>query len=151
MPVVVMDDVLHRLVAPLVGLAVGAAPLESPAGHPLREAVGVVVASPLLRAAVVLEHRQPPHLAPPVDDRRVEEAALLEIGDEGRRRLIDGETTGGKSAFDAAVMVPRLPRVEHLNVADAALDEPAGDEAARGVIGRGRIVDAVEGADVRGL
>ena len=32
-PVVVMDDVLHRLVAPLVGLAVGAAPLESPATH----------------------------------------------------------------------------------------------------------------------
>ena len=75
----VSDDVLDRLVAELVGLAVDVAGLEAAAGEPHAEAVGVVIAADVL---LVLDHRQAAHLAAPVDDGRVEQPALLEVLDQ---------------------------------------------------------------------
>ena len=47
--------------------------------------------------------------------------------------------------------VPRLSAEEHLDEADSPFDQPAGDEAARPVLLRHVLVDAVELVDVQRL
>ena len=81
------DDVFDRAVADLVGGAVGHAPLDPAAGQPDREALAVVVAAGG-RIGISFGDRQPADLAAPVDERRVEQPALLEVLDQGRGRLV---------------------------------------------------------------
>ena len=147
-PVVVVHDVLDGLVAPFIGFAIRQAALEAAAGYPLAEAVGIMVAAPLGLAGVVLEHRQTAHLAAPVDDGAVEETALFEVGDQRGARAVGGGAEGGEGGLDRAVAVPALALVEDLHVTYAALDEPAGDEAAAGVVVALLAADAVEFEDV---
>src|ERR1043166_199965 len=61
--VVVIDRVRNGVVAEVVGGAVDVAGLEAAAGEPVREAVGVVIAADAVPPGVVLDHRQPAHLA----------------------------------------------------------------------------------------
>src|SRR5690606_17431874 len=62
------DDVGDRLVAELIGLAIGHAPLDSAAGQPDAEALAVVIASDVGPVTVVFGHRESADLAAPVDD-----------------------------------------------------------------------------------
>ena len=65
------------VVAEVVGRAVGLAALDSAAGEPDGEAVGVVVA-----AVLALGAGGPAELAAPDDQRLVEQAALLQVGQQ---------------------------------------------------------------------
>src|SRR5262249_29763790 len=66
--IVVIDDVLDRFVAELVGRAMDIAALDSAAGEPDRKAVGVMVAANVL---LVLHDRKAAHLAAPMNERAV--------------------------------------------------------------------------------
>ena len=117
------------------------AALDAAAGQPRAEAVGVVVAADVL---LVLDDRQAAHLAAPVDDGRVEQPALLEVADQGRRGPIDLAAHRGQLLDDPAVVVPVLVAGADLDEPHAALDQPAGDQAAGAELAGRRVVEAVE-------
>ena len=75
------------VVAELVGLAVRDAAFDAAAGHPHREAADVVVAPAFGLIDVALGHRRAAEFAAPDDERVVEHAALLEVGDQRGARL----------------------------------------------------------------
>ena len=71
----------------LVGVAEVQAGLDAAAGQPHGEGVDVMVAAdPCSRD---LAHRRAAELAAPDDQRVVEQAALLQVLDQGRARLVD--------------------------------------------------------------
>lgn len=145
--VVMIDDVLHSVVAKVVGGAVDVAGLEAAAGDPHAEAVGVVVAThrgAVLGAGAVLNDGQSAHLATPVNDGGVEQAALFQIDDESGGALIDVGAGGRERGADVLMIVPGLIPGEKRDAAHPALDETTGDEAARAELGGGGIVDAVK-------
>ena len=129
-------------VAEVVGCAVDVAPLEAAAGEPEGEAVPVVVA-----AVGALRDREPAEFPGPDDDRLVEQPALLEVADEGRAGLVGPGTKQLQSLGILAVRVPGLAAHEELDEPDAALDQAAGDQAARAVLAGGRVVQAVHPPD----
>ncbi len=110
-----------------------------------------MVAPPFLRPGVILEDGQAAHLAAPVDDGAVEQAALLEVNEQGGAGLVGGGAVLGQGGDEGAVLVPGLAGIEHLDVTHAALDEAAGDDAAGGVVLGDGVVRAVELEDVGGL
>jgi len=87
--------------AQLVGRAVGDAPLDATAGHPDREAEGMMVA-----AVASLRARGAAKLGRPDHDRVVEQTTLLEVGQEPGDRLVDLGTLRGMVLPQAAVGVP---------------------------------------------
>ena len=103
--VVMADGVRDGLVAKLVRFAVNRSALHASAGQPHAEPIGIVIAADVL---LVFDDRQSPHLAAPMDERGVQQAALLEILHEGSRGLVGPATDGRQRLLDAAVMVPRL-------------------------------------------
>src|SRR5262249_35005143 len=84
-PVGDADRTLGGGVADLVGAAVARAALDPGAGHPDREAARAVVAAGVGRVAAgrELRDRQPTELAAPDDQRVLEQAALLEVREQG--------------------------------------------------------------------
>src|SRR5262249_28265647 len=125
--VVDLDAVFHHLVAPLVRLAVGHPALYAGAGEPDAEPVLIVVA-----AVVALGERRAPELAGPDDERRIEQAARLEVPEQAGDRLIDGAGVVLVAAAQVAVLVPAVVadvRAGQLDEPGAALDQPAGDQA----------------------
>jgi hypothetical protein len=80
--VVHRDDVLHGVIAELVGRAVRDAALDPAAREPEREALDVMV------AAVALGHRRAAELAAPDHQRVLEHAALLQVQHQRRRGLV---------------------------------------------------------------
>ena len=128
-----MDRLLDRLETELVGSAVGRSPLHAAAGHPDAEAVVVVIAPrDLLDVGArlgQLHRRRPPELAPPEHERALEEPQGDKIVEERADRLIALLRQPCVIPANRVVAVPRLPlAMPHLDVAHAALDEPAGDE-----------------------
>ena len=83
--VVDLDLVLDGVVAVIVGGAVDGAALDSAAGEPHGEAIGIVIA-----AVGSLGHRRAAELAAPDHQSRFEQAAVLEILEQAGDRLIDG-------------------------------------------------------------
>src|SRR6266704_2355183 len=79
-----------------------------------------------------------------MDNRRVEQAARLEVLDERGGGLIGLAATVHQVALDTLMVVPDLAVDEELHETDAPLDEAPGDEAARAVFTRDRFVQAVE-------
>src|SRR6516165_3403454 len=73
----------------------------------------------------------PAELSAPQDQRIVQEAALLEVLDQGGRGLIDVLALAADLPGQVAVLVPAA--VHELNEADAALDHAAGQEAVAGI------------------
>ncbi len=73
MEVVDGDDVLHGLVAELIGRAVAEAGFHAGASHPAGEACGVVVAA----TGTLLEGRHAAELGAPDDERVLQQAALF--------------------------------------------------------------------------
>ena len=114
--------------AELVGLAERDARLDAAAGQPHREGVGVMVAA----VVAALHHRRAAEFAAPDDERVVEQPALLQIRDQRGAGLVGVLAVLLEILDEVAVLVPRL--VEELHEADAALDQPAGEQA---VVGEG--------------
>ena len=92
MQVVDVDAVLDGLEAELVGRAVDVAAAHAAAGQPHGEAVVVVVAAvDLARVGAwlgQLDRRRAAELAAPDHERFVEQAALLQVGQQGADRLV---------------------------------------------------------------
>ena len=56
MIIVVMDHILHRMMAPIIGLAISKALFETAASEPHTEAMGIMVAPHFLSTCVVLQN-----------------------------------------------------------------------------------------------
>ena len=117
--------------AELVGLADADAALDPAAGHPHREAVGVVVAAGPLG---VLGGRLAAELAAPDDQGLVEQAAPLQVLEQAGDRLVGAAGVVVVVLDEVAVGVPVAVVVGaagvELDEPDAALDQPAGQQAA---------------------
>ena len=134
-----------RCGAELVGLAHAHASLDAAAGHPHREPERVVIAAGALG---VLRRRLPAELAPPDHERGVEQARSLEIGEQGRDRLVGVAGVELVVFHEVAVGVPVVvvvgaARIE-LDEPHTPLHEPPREQAAPAEIGRPRVVEAVE-------
>ena len=120
-------------------LADGDAGLHAAAGQPHRERARVMIAAEELRAVARLVHRRAAELAAPDDQRVVEQAALLEIGQQAVDRPV-GLPAEMRQLLDdvlaerGAVRVPAA--MVELHEADAALDEPPRQQA---VVGERRL------------
>ena len=150
-----MDLVRDGIPAEFVGRAVDRSALHAAAGHPHREAVGVMVAA----VVVPFRGRRPSELAAPDHERLLEEPARLQVlkesGDRKIRRAAGGAQAGPELP---RMMVPRVAAVEDLDKADAPLHQAAGHQALP-AIGRGAgFVESIQslnrfrlGRDVEGL
>ena len=114
-------------------------PLMPPPASQIGKAVHVVIA-----AVAALAHRRAAEFAGPDDERVLEHAALLEVGDEGHAGAVDFLGLELDAVLHAAVVVPVL--VVELDEAHAALGQPAGEQAVRGERSVARLA-AVEFAD----
>ena len=100
-----------------------------PPASQMREAERVVVA-----AIAALRERRAAKLAGPDDQRRIEQAAGLEVREQAGDRLIDGAGVVLVALLQVAVLVPAIVadvRAGQLDEAGAALDQAAGDQALR--------------------
>ena len=138
------DHVLDRPMAELVGGAVHHTRLEATSGEPDAESLAVVVATMLLRSALVLRDRQSTDLTAPVDNGRIQHSALLQIVHQGGRGLVGSSADRGKRLPDAAVIVPRLPLVKHLHEPDAAFDKTSCDQTPRAVLPGVVVIESVQ-------
>ena len=128
MQVVDRDAIFDGFEAEFVRGAVADAALEAAAGHEHGEAVGVMVA-----AVAAFGDRRAAELAAPDDGGFVQQSAALEVADEGGRGLIHVGTAAAKILVDPVVVVPGLAgTVVDVDGADAALDQPAGQQATVG-------------------
>ena len=83
--VVDIDLVAHDRFADVVGLAVDDATFDAAAGQPDRKAIAVMAASEL-----TFFRRRTSKFGGPHDQRFVQHAALFQVSDQGRQRLIGG-------------------------------------------------------------
>ena len=113
------------------------AAFEAAAGHPHREAVAVVVAA---GAAAVFGGGLAAEFAAPDDERFIEQAALLEVFQQGGDWLVGRAGMVRVIGDEVAVGVPVVVAVSaagvELHEAHAALHEPAGEQAARAEVAR---------------
>ena len=92
----------------------------------------------MVAALLPLRGRRPAELAAPDDQRLVQQAALLQVRQQGRDRLV-GLPGVVAVVQDVAVVVPRLAvAVIDLRHAHAALRQPAGHQAGVGELRRRR-------------
>ena len=147
------DRVLGYVIPDVVGLAVGSG-LDAGSGHPHGKGVRVMIASieAFLQGgvAVVLHHGGASELTPPDDQRLLEESALLEVGDQTGKGLVDLPALDGEGLVDrfsggGSVVIP-APVVE-LDEAYPVLDQTPRQKT---IVGKGRIVALVETAGVCG-
>ena len=113
--------------ADLVGLAVMVAAFHSPAGKPGGKGVRIVIAAGLRR---FLRDRQPAELAAADDQRRIQQPAGCQVGDQGGDRCIGFAGELPMVARDVDVPVPTA-LVLHAAAIDlhephAPLDQSAG-------------------------
>src|SRR5205809_6645652 len=99
-----MDWIFGDVVAEIVGTAVFDAALNAAAGEPDREAAAVMVAPHVRIAQLPLAEDRPAKFRVEQDQRILEQAALLEVLDERRRRLIDVVALIGQLASDRDVL-----------------------------------------------
>ena len=117
---------------------------------------GVVVAA----LGALLEGRHPAELGGPDDERVVEQAAGLEVDEQGGGGAVEDRAVAVVVGLDPPVPVPvehafahREGAVEHGDEADPAFDQPAGEQAvaAEGGGDRVRVVGGVERVGRAGL
>ena len=97
-------------------------------------------------AAGALAHRGAAEFAAPEDQRVIEEAALLEVVDQGGRGLVDVFGAHLHAVVEVAVQVPGA--VVELDHAHAAFGESAGHQAVRG---EGAVADFLDAVGFDGL
>src|SRR5262245_24807352 len=105
--VVHVDLVRDRRGAELIGGAVNQAALHAAAGEDEGEGLCIVVAAGTI-AAVAIPGGLPAEFAAPNDERRVEQAALLEIGEQRRERLVDLPGFFGDAILEVLVVIPAV-------------------------------------------
>lgn len=126
--VVDVDGVLGDMETEWIGFSVGDAPFHSAACGPHGEGLGMVIPAQFsAQFGAALDHGGAAEFPAPDDERVIQEAALLEVLDEGGIGLIGGFALGGDATFDIGVVVPGF--VEELDEANAAFDEASGEEA----------------------
>ena len=99
------------------------------------------------RPLAALRRRRAAELAGPDDQRLVEQAAGLEILQQRGDRLVDLARLAQRAGVRVVVVVPVLAVAaagDDLHETHAALDQPAGDQAARAEVARDVVVEAVE-------
>ena len=112
----------HDVVAEVVGLAQHDAALHAAAGHPHAEVSRMMIAPVVHVGQLALAEDRPPELSTPHDQRVVEQAALLQVRDERRRRLIRALALQRQIARQILVLIPAA--VIELDEADVALRQP---------------------------
>ena len=131
--IVDVNLVLHRRAAEFIRRAIDRAALHAAARQPGAERAIVVVAARIL-VAIAVPNRLAPEFSAPHHQRAVEQAALLEVGEEGGARSVDFARALGQTIFEILMMIPAAR--PDLHEAHAALDESACDEqlpALRGI------------------
>src|SRR5437016_4028338 len=109
----------------VVGRAMHVAAADAAPRQPHGEAVRIVVATDLVFPRIVLNDGESPHLATPMNQRCLQQAAALQVGHQSSGGLIDLAACLGELAENRAVMVPELVLREDLHEPHAALDETA--------------------------
>ena len=155
------DDVLHGLVAELIGRAVAEAGLHACASHPCGEACGVVIAA----TGTFLKGGHAAELGAPHDERVLQQAALFEIAQKSGGGLVHDFAVLDVLGVQRLVAIPvahafatsLIGPVEELHEAHAALDEPPSEDAVARVGGLqvfhrvARLIGAIHFQNVRGL
>src|SRR3954454_20415291 len=111
-----MDRILRDVVAEVVGATVFHAALHATAGEPDGKAAAVMVAAHAGIAKLALAENSSAEFGVEEHQRVLEQAALLEIVHEGRRRLIDITALIGQLPSDRDMLVP--PTMKELHKAD---------------------------------
>ena len=120
MEVMDVHDIFDGAEAEFIGRTVGVAATSAAAGEPAGEAIVVVVAA-VERG--IFRHRRAAELASPQDKRAIQQAALSEIGEERRERLVPFASEFAVVFLEAVVIVPRLAvAAPNLNEPHAALE-----------------------------
>src|SRR4029079_14727307 len=105
------------------------------AGEPRRERVRIVVAPGLRR---LLRDRQSSKLAAADYERRLEQSAILEIGQQCGNRLVGFLGKASAVSFDVVVTVPAQlifhPAAVELYESDAPLDQPPRNQCLLGKV-----------------
>ena len=115
----VLDDV----VAKLVGGSVQRATFGSASGHPHGKTPRMVIPAIVLFRNTALAVDGTTEFTAPNDERVVEQATLLEIGDEPIARLVDVLALGGHASGRVGMVIPVVE--VHLHEAHAPFDKPA--------------------------
>ena len=84
-----VNRILDNVVREIVGLAVDRSTLDPAACHPHRKTPRMVIPTIILLAQSTLRVDRPTEFSTPDDQRRVEQTAILQIGDQSISRLID--------------------------------------------------------------
>ena len=108
-----------------IGRAVDRAALHAAAGEPDAERLVVVIAARIV-VAVAVAGRGAAEFAAPDDQRAVEQAALLQVGEQRGGGRVDFGGACRQAVFDVLVMIPAAG--PDLHEAHAALDEAARDQ-----------------------
>src|SRR6266540_3402176 len=125
------DRVRDDVVAVIVGLANRNAFLDAAAGYPHREIARVMIAPVIGLGQLALAIDRAPEFPAPDDQRVVEHAALLQILNERRRRLIRALALKRQIARQVAVLIPAS--VIKLNEANSAFGQAAREQTVGGV------------------
>ena len=143
--VVDADAIDGGLVADFVGCAVGVPPLTPPPASQVVKACGLWSRPGL---APFCASGKPAEFAAPDDQRRIQQAAGFQIGQQAGDRLIGFAGEAAVVAGDVDVAVPApfvlLAAGVDLHEPHAAFDHPPGDQALLGEMAALRIVEPVE-------
>ena len=120
------DFVHDSLVAKLVRCAIDHSAFDSAAGQPGGEALPVVIASGFFCRAVILGHWQTANFAAPMHNRRVQQAASLEILDQSCGGLVCLAAAVDEILLNAFVVIPNLAVDKDLDEAHSAFDQTPG-------------------------
>ena len=135
------DAIDDGLVSEFVGLAVTGAGLDAATGEPGGESMRIVVSA----GASLLDDGQTAEFAVADDQRRLEQAALFEIGKKAGNRRIGLGREAAVVLDDVGVAVPASlvfhPATVDLNETHAALHQPPGHEHLASEMGALRVVE----------
>src|SRR5215468_3116433 len=125
------NRVRDYVVAVIVGLADRNALLHAAAGDPHREIARVMIATVIGLGELALAIDRAPEFPAPDDQRVVEQAALFQVLNERRGRLIRAPALERQVARQVAVLIPAS--VIKLNEADAAFGQTSREQTVGGV------------------
>src|SRR5215469_1742736 len=104
--VVNVDRIIHHVVTEIVGFAVGNARLDAAAGQPSSKATAVVIAAVVVFGQRALAVDGTAELAAPNNERVVEQAALLQVPDQGCAGLVHVLALAANLLRQIAVLIP---------------------------------------------